>query len=76
MKSKKFLSLVLSLVMVFSLAAPAMAEEANTIEPEVVAYTVPTDVEGKLVIIHTNDTHGHDVAVEGETIGTAGVAAL
>ena len=76
MKSKKFLSLVLSLVMVFSLAAPAMAEEANTTEPEVVAYTVPTDVEGKLVIIHTNDTHGHDVTVEGETIGTAGVAAL
>ena len=28
------------------------------------------------MVIHTNDTHGHDVAVEGETIGTAGVAAL
>ena len=76
MKSKKFLSLALSLVMALTMAAPAMAEEGTTAEPEVVAYTVPADVEGKLVILHTNDTHGHDVAVEGKTVGTAGVAAL
>lgn len=31
---------------------------------------------GKLVILHTNDTHGRDVAVAGESIGTAGVASL
>jgi len=34
------------------------------------------DLTGKLVIIHTNDTHGGDVAVEGTSLGTAGIAQL
>ena len=72
--SKKFLSLLLTLAMAFTLALPAMAEEGET--TPVTPYAIPADVEGKLVVIHTNDTHGHDVAVEGESVGTAGVAAL
>lgn len=76
MKRKKLLSLVLSLAMVFSLAVPALAAEETSPAETVTPYTVPADVEGKLVILHTNDTHGHDVAVEGKTIGTAGVTAL
>ena len=71
---KKLLSLVMALAMTMTLAVPAMA--ADETETPVTPYTVPADVKGKLVVIHTNDTHGHDVAVEGTTIGTAGVAAL
>ncbi|MBS7526859.1 choice-of-anchor I family protein [Fusibacter paucivorans] len=41
---------------------------------EITAY--PGDLTGKLVILHTNDTHGGDVAVKGVSIGTAGVAKL
>jgi 2',3'-cyclic-nucleotide 2'-phosphodiesterase (5'-nucleotidase family) len=41
---------------------------------EIEAY--PGDLSGKLVILHTNDTHGGDVAVAGKSIGTAGVAKL
>lgn len=36
----------------------------------------PGDLKGKLVILHTNDTHGGDVAVKNSSIGTAGVAEL
>ncbi len=74
MKKKKLLSLALSLVMAFSLAAPVMAADEE--ETPVTPYTVPADVKDKIVILHTNDTHGADMAVEGKTIGTAGVAAL
>lgn len=35
-----------------------------------------TNLSGKLVIIHTNDTHGADVAIEGKSLGTAGIAQL
>ncbi|MGB8451832.1 MAG: choice-of-anchor I family protein [Anaerocolumna sp.] len=39
--------------------------------------TDPLDtVSGKLVILHTNDTHGGDVAIDGVSIGTAGVKQL
>lgn len=73
MKQRKLLSLLLALAMVFAMAVPAAATEENAqpVEP----YAIP-DVAGKLVVLHTNDTHGRDVAVEGETVGTAGVAAL
>lgn len=40
------------------------------------AAAAPGDLAGKLVIIHTNDTHGGDVAAEGKSIGTAGIAQL
>ena len=76
MKQKKLLSLVLSLAMMFSLAAPALAAEETAPVETVTPDPVPAEVKDKLVILHTNDTHGHDVAVEGETVGTAGVAAL
>lgn len=69
MNKKKFLSLFLTLAMVFSMAIPAFAEETVT------SYVIP-DVKGQLVILHTNDTHGGDVAVAGKSIGTAGVAQL
>ena len=47
---------------------------AMLIVPTIAA--APGDLTGKLVIIHTNDTHGGDVAVEGKSIGTAGIAQL
>jgi len=75
MKCKKLLSLGLALVMALSLAVPAMAEESDA-APEVTPYAVPADVEGKLVVLHTNDTHGADQAESGKSIGDAGVAAL
>ena len=54
---KKILSLLLAVAMLFSLAIPAFAEEAEE-ETPVTPYTVPADVEGKIVILHTNDVHG------------------
>ncbi len=76
-KSTKLLSLLLALILSLSLATTGFAaNSADTAAEEVTPYTVPADVEGKVVILHTNDTHGHDVAVEGKTVGTAGVAAL
>ena len=72
-KGRKLLTLISTLSLVFCAAVPVGAQEAVSETP---SYEIPSDVEGKLVIIHTNDTHGHDVAIEGETIGTAGVAAL
>ena len=76
--SKKLLSLALALVMSLSLAAPAMAADEKA-EKTVTPYTVSNDVKGKIVILHTNDTHGADMAVADagkEVLGDAGVAAL
>ena len=44
-KTKKILSLLLALVMIFALAVPTFAEEAKPLD-------------GKTVILHTNDIHG------------------
>ena len=38
-------------------------------------YVIP-DVDGKVVILHTNDTHGADLDEEGASFGMAGVAQL
>ena len=46
MQTKKFLSLLLALVMMFSLTVTASAEEAAK------------PMEGQIVILHTNDVHG------------------
>ena len=46
MKSKKLLSLLLALAMMFSLAVTASAEETGGA------------MEGTVVILHTNDVHG------------------
>jgi len=65
---KKLASLLLVCALLISLTcAPAMAEDT--------AAGI-ADLTGKLVIIHTNDTHGGDVAVEGTSLGTAGIAQL
>ena len=56
MKARKFLSLLLALVMVFAMVIPAMADDPAPETTE--AYTVPADVSGKIVILHTNDVHG------------------
>ncbi|SBW10402.1 conserved exported hypothetical protein [uncultured Eubacteriales bacterium] len=66
---RKFMSLILALAMLCSLFVPALAAD------ETPAYVIP-DVAGKIVILHTNDTHGADVAKAGASIGTAGVAQL
>ena len=57
---KKILSLVLALAMMLCAFAPAMAEGA---------------LEGKLVILHTNDIHGRAVA-DAESFGYARIAML
>ena len=66
-----FLSLVLVLAMVCSLFGAAFAAEEETATP----YVIP-DVDGKVVILHTNDTHGADLDEEGTSFGMAGVAQL
>lgn len=58
---KKFLSILLVAAMLLSLGVTALAEETEA-ETPVTPYTVPADVAGKVVILHTNDVHG---AVEG-----------
>ena len=50
-------------------AVPAMAASGSN-----TPFTAG-DVNGMLVIIHTNDTHGHDMAEDG-VLGTAAVAQL
>ena len=66
-QTRKILALLLAMVMAFGLVAPALAVE------------VPAEgdnLEGTLVIIHVNDSHGRDVAAAGSSIGTAGIAQL
>lgn len=67
----KLLSLFLALTMVSALFVPALAADEEAVKP----YEIP-DVNGKVVVLHTNDTHGGDMAEEGTSIGTAGVAQL
>ncbi len=59
---RKFLSLLLTLAMVFSLAVTVNAEEV------VVTSAPAATMEGKTVVLHTNDVHG---AVEGYAYITA-----
>ena len=59
---RKFLSLLLTMAMVFSLAVTVNAEEI------VVTSAPAATMEGKTVILHTNDVHG---AVEGYAYITA-----
>lgn len=60
MKKRTILSLLLSVVMLAGLMAPAMAEKAP---------------EGKLYILHTNDVHGRAVAdPKGNVLGYAAIA--
>ncbi|MGN1231519.1 MAG: bifunctional metallophosphatase/5'-nucleotidase, partial [Anaerotignum sp.] len=56
---KKVLSMLLTAAMVIGLSVPALAGE----------------MDGKLVILHTNDMHGHYETTEAQ-VGIAGVAAL
>ena len=66
-QTRKILALLLAMAMAFGLMAPALAVE------------VPAEgdnLEGTLVIIHVNDSHGRDVAAAGSSIGTAGIAQL
>lgn len=74
MKRKRIFSLLLALVMAMSLSIPAIADGPGI--PSMFGSTFDTgDVTGKLVIIHTNDTHGRDVAGDGIR-GTAAIAQL
>lgn len=65
MKSTRLLALLLTLAMLLSVSAFAAGVPADG-----------EDYTGKVVIIHTNDTHGGDVAVSGGRLGTAGIAQL
>ena len=64
--SKKFIALILilSMAMGVSGALASAAEQTNE------------DLSGKLVLVFTNDTHGADVAIPEESIGTAGVSKI
>ena len=71
-KWNKLLALLLAMVMALSLTVTGFAADAEDVEGEeepVAAFEVPEDVEGAIVILHTNDVHG---AIE----GYAKVAAL
>ena len=59
MKKRKYLSLLLSLAMAAGLSVPVFAG----------------DMDGKLVVLHTNDIHGYYGTTE-TSVGIAGVAAL
>lgn len=64
-KFSKIFALFLALLLVLGLQGAMVSAEEVT-----------EDLSGKLVIIHTNDTHGGDVAEAGKSIGTAGIAQL
>jgi len=66
---KKLLALLLVLVMIFSMAGTAFAEDVLLIAP---APSVPKVEEGSIVILHTNDIHTY---IDGE-IRYSDVAAL
>ena len=69
---KRFLGLLLSAAMVFAMSAVAFAAETG----EDGGLDLG-DMTGDLVILHTNDVHGHDVENAEEGIfGTAAVAQL
>lgn len=55
---KKILSLLLAVAMLFSMAIPALAADGEETPVVTAPYTVPADVAGKIVILHTNDVHG------------------
>ncbi len=59
---RKLISLLTAAVMALGISVPAMAEEA-------------APMEGKLVIVHTNDMHGYYETTD-TSIGIAGVAGL
>ena len=59
---KKLISLITAAVMALGISVPAMAADAKPME-------------GKLVIVHTNDMHGYYETTE-TSIGIAGVAGL
>lgn len=74
MRKKRIFSLLLAFAMTASLAIPAAAYGPGT--PPMFGSTFTTgDVAGKLVIIHTNDTHGRDLQGEG-ILGTNAVAQI
>lgn len=71
-KGMQIFSIILTLALVFNLSGvPVSGAEGQTD-----SAAVTQSMAGELVIIHTNDTHGGDVAVEGKSLGTAGVAQL
>lgn len=78
MRKKRTFSLLLSLALTASLTIPATASApayGPGTPPMFGSSFAPGDVAGKLVIIHTNDTHGRDLQGDG-ILGTAAVAQL
>ena len=72
LKHSKYISLLLAFTLVMMTAMPAIPAMAAA--KSGAAFTIG-DVSGKLVIIHTNDTHGRDMADDG-VLGTAAIAQL
>lgn len=66
LKASKIVALLLTFFLILEL--PVAMVSANE--------GITEDLSGKLVLIHTNDTHGADVATSEKSIGTAGVAQL
>ena len=54
--SKKLISVLLVLMLVFTMSATALANEYSNLVPAV--KTVPNDYTGKIIILHSNDVHG------------------
>ena len=72
LKHSKYISLLLAFTLVMMTAMPAIPAMAAA--KSGAAFTIG-DVSGKLVIIHTSDTHGRDMADDG-VLGTAAIAQL
>lgn len=76
-KAKGNRLIILLLICLLVLVIPGSMTSAEEKATENVSKSLALgDLSGKLVIIHTNDTHGADVAVPGKSIGTAGVKQL
>lgn len=55
-KRRKIFSLLLMLTVIFTMAVPVMTTEAEN--SVMTSSSVPEDIAGKTVILHTNDVHG------------------
>lgn len=73
---KSMFSLMMALVLVLGVFQLPVLATTETTVTAVQAFEVPSNLGSKIVIIHTNDVHGGDVAVEGTSIGIAGVLQL
>lgn len=74
--SKGMLSFFLAMTLIVGAFPISVFADTEATVTAAEVFEVPSNLANKTVIIHTNDVHGGDVAVEGVSIGTAGVLQL